>query len=58
MKSALARLSSMPKKGEFWEWWGGITLAEKILFGIWATIEFVTLLFILLFGLGSLGVLP
>ena len=48
----------MPKKGEFWEWWGGITLAEKILFGIWATIEFVTLLFILLFGLGSLGVLP
>jgi len=58
MKSALARLSSMPKKGEFWEWWGGITLAEKILFGIWATIEFVTLLFILLFGLDSLGVLP
>tara|TARA_B100000427_G_scaffold196065_1_gene162967 strand:- start:3221 stop:3400 length:180 start_codon:yes stop_codon:yes gene_type:complete len=51
MKSALARLTSMPRKGEFWQWWGGITLAEKILFGLWATIELVTLLFMLLIGL-------
>ncbi len=58
MKSALARLTSMPRKGEFWQWWGGTTLAEKILFGLWATIELVTLLFMLLIGLGSLGILP
>ena len=57
MKSALARLASMPQKGEFWQWWGGITLVEKILFGLWATIELVTLLFMLLIGLGSLGIL-
>ena len=56
MKSALARLTSMPRKGEFWQWWGGTTLAEKILFGLWATIELVTLLFMLLIGLGSLGI--
>ncbi len=54
MKSALARLTSMPRKGEFWQWWGGRTLAEKILFGFWATIELVFLLFTLLFMLGSL----
>ena len=58
MKSALARLSSMPERGEFWQWWGGITLAEKILFVMWGTIELVTLLFMLLIGLGSLGILP
>jgi len=58
MKSALARLTSMPRKGEFWQWWGGRTLAEKILFGLWATIELVTLLFMLLIGLDSLGILP
>tara|TARA_B100001540_G_scaffold174606_1_gene154283 strand:+ start:126 stop:302 length:177 start_codon:yes stop_codon:yes gene_type:complete len=57
MKSALARLTSMPRKGEFWQWWGGRNLAEKILFGLWATIELVTLLFMLLIGLGSLGIL-
>ena len=56
MKSALARLTSMPRKGEFWQWWGGRTLADKILFGLWATIELVTLLFMLLIGLGSLGI--
>ena len=54
MKSALARLTSMPRKGEFWQWWGGRTLAEKILFGFWATIELVFLLFTLLFMLGGL----
>jgi len=48
MKSALARLTSMPRKGEFWQWWGGRALAEKILFGLWATIELVFLLFTLL----------
>jgi|TARA_B100001142_G_scaffold80730_1_gene81597 hypothetical protein len=58
MKSALARLTSMPRKGEFWQWWGGRNLAEKILFGLWATIELVTLLFMLLIGLDSLGILP
>jgi len=65
MKSALARLTSMPRKGEFWQWWGTRTLAEKILFGLWATIELVFLLFTLLIMLGSLlefldssGILP
>ena len=58
MKSALARLTSMPRKGEFWQWWGGRTLVEKILFGLWTTIELVTFLFMLLIGLGSLGILP
>ena len=58
MKSALARLSSMPRKGEFWQWWGRITLAEKIGFGIWATIELVMMLFMLLIGLDTLGILP
>ena len=65
MKSALARLASMPRKGEFWQWWGTRTLAEKILFGLWATIELVFLLFTLLIMLGSLlefldssGILP
>tara|TARA_B100001250_G_C19421304_1_gene623313 strand:- start:345 stop:491 length:147 start_codon:yes stop_codon:yes gene_type:complete len=48
----------MPERGEFWQWWGGITLAEKILFGMWATIELVTLLFMLLIGLDFLGILP
>ena len=48
----------MPRKGEFWQYWGGITLAEKILFGLWATIELVTLLFMLLIGLDTLGILP
>ncbi|MEC9119897.1 MAG: hypothetical protein VYC33_01050 [Candidatus Thermoplasmatota archaeon] len=48
----------MPRKGESWEWWGARTLAEKILFGLWATIELVTLLFMLLIGLDSLGILP
>ncbi len=48
----------MPKKGEFWDWWGGITLAEKILFGIWAAIESITLIFMVLIGLDTLGVLP
>ena len=48
MKSALGRLSSMPERGGFWQWWGGITLAEKILFVMWGTIELVTLLFMLL----------
>ena len=58
MKSALMRLSSMPKKGEFWDWWGGITLAEKILFGGWLVIESIVLIFTVLFGLDTLGVLP
>jgi hypothetical protein len=48
----------MPPKGEFWPWWGRITLAEKIRFGIWATIELVMILFMLLIGLDSLGILP
>ena len=58
MKSALARLASMPRKGEFWQWWGGITLAEKILFVMWGTIELVTLLFMLIIGLDFFGILP
>jgi len=58
MESALARLTSMPRKGEFWQWWSGITLTRKILFALWATIELVTLLFMLLIGLDSLGILP
>ncbi|MDG1535957.1 MAG: hypothetical protein P8Q45_01895 [Candidatus Thalassarchaeaceae archaeon] len=58
MKSTWARLFSMPPKGEFWPWWGRITLAEKIRFGIWATIELVMILFMLLIGLDSLGILP
>tara|TARA_B100001175_G_scaffold52471_1_gene41623 strand:+ start:682 stop:858 length:177 start_codon:yes stop_codon:yes gene_type:complete len=58
MKSALGRLSSMPERGGFWQWWGGITLAEKILFVMWGTIELVTLLFMLLIGLDFFGILP
>ena len=58
MKSALARLTSMPQKGEFWPWWVRITLAEKIRFGIWATIELFMMLFMLLIGLDTLGILP
>jgi len=48
----------MPERGEFWQWWGGITLAEKILFVMWGTIELVTLLFMLLIGLDFFGILP
>lgn len=58
MKSALMRLTSMPKKGEFWDWWGGLTLAEKILHSIWLTFDISLLLIMILFGLDYLGVLP
>lgn len=48
----------MPKKGEFWDWWGGLTLAEKILHSIWLTFDISLLLIMILFGLDYLGVLP
>ncbi len=54
MKIALARIFERDRDA-FGEWWGGITLAEKILFGVNLVLELFILFIIIVFGLYYLG---
>ena len=56
MKSPVAQIFQRDKE-EFLQWWGNRAIFEKILFGLWGTMELLFFLIIVLEGLDYSGII-